>query len=138
MQVTPLIWKAISDPRGIYYDDPIVVALRNTAKEFGADLEDKFDPYANAAVGIAHYAKWQTYQSFGNVMSQVVNHYGEGANLNKGLSSRNPYPILAPSTLEILYYRDILAQADNREAWYIDVLYDERGNQLTNTDPLFD
>lgn len=131
MQILPATWNHYAVPKGYYYDRPKTALLRNAALNLGADLTNRYDRYANVAAGIAHYAEWQ--KIYGDSMAQVVNRYGEGSNYN----TAGDFPVLAPSTLEILYYRDLLARADDQETWYVGVLYDEEGNQLSNIDPGF-
>lgn len=135
MQVSGTAWDSYTQKGGEYYSDDRIQEIYDVVREKEGEeaFKDAYDPLSNAAAGIAQYYVWQTRYTYSPYMSQVVNHYGEGGNLNEG-SSENWYPILAPSAIEVLYYRDILAMQDGKEPWYMGVFYNEEGEQITNVD----
>lgn len=124
MQITPVVINHLGTPGQHKFDD--YAYLRDYAVENGANINDIFDPRYNITLGVSSYADWSTSYSFGNDIAQVVNHYGEGSTRNSGQTPGSKW-ILAPSTYEILYTRDVLAQQKKEETWYMGDLYYEDG-----------
>ncbi len=58
------------------------------------------------------------------MMAYIVGAYGEKMD--------------SSSTYEILYYRDLLAEAAGQPTWYMDDLYDHSGNLLKEIYPIAD
>ena len=135
MQLLDSIYNDYAADSGAYYDE--YSDMRALAEKLGADFSQKNDFLANATVGMCAYMEWQSY-SFGADISQVVNHYGDGSTVEENyyyVNGEKKYLpsidwVLSSSTIEILYYRDLLALEAGIEPWYIGKLYDKDGNRL--------
>lgn len=105
MQIIPY-WHSAYQEGGQYYSNYTdVIAF---AEQNGADINNLFDPLGNITIGIMMLNEQRKLCNDPTDMRELVGRYGEDD---------------SPSTIEILYYRDLLAMQAGVEPWYSDEYY---------------
>ncbi len=137
MQILDSTYSAYALKSGQYYDE--YSNIRTMAEKMGADYSEKDNLLTNISIAISSYSEWLSNSWAIDNEIQAVNHYGEGSNYNiisKNKKGHNIYSSdhsnweLAPSTLEIVYYRDVIANKVGEKTWGVNKYYDLEGNPI--------